>query len=417
MSVKNFERSFGTAMSFEFFVALRHLRSRRQSGLLSAITYIAIAGVIVGVAALIIVLSVMNGYESEVRSRFIAMGSHVKVVTFHDRGLSDVQAVAKTVQSLSAVQAITPYLEGKGLIKHKKHTTGVVIQGIDPRTAGEVVDLKSCVIQGEYLADEPEAGILLGIFLAEKLQALPGDTVLVASYMGNPSLLQMPQMMRFVVRGLVRTGLYGLDDNLTYIHLQEAQKLFLYGTRISGLELRLYDFQQAETVAAELRNRLGYPYHANTWLDVNPNLFAWMKMQKWTAVIVLSLIILVASFNIISILIMITMEKKAQIGVLKSLGASTRQIRRIFTFEGIFIGVFGALLGSAIGYGICWSQQAFRWLSLPPDVYIVSWLPVLMRKSDFALITLITVLLAWLASVYPALRAARLHPVEALRNE
>jgi len=150
---------------------------------------------------------------------------------------------------------------------------------------------------------------------------------------------------------------------------------------------------------------------------VNPNLFAWMKMQKWTAVSVLSLIILVASFNIISILIMITMEKKAQIGVLKSLGASTGQIRRIFTFEGIFIGVFGALLGSAIGYGICWSQQAFRWLSLPPDVYIVSWLPVLMRKSDFALITLITILLAWLASVYPALRAARLHPVEALRNE
>ncbi|NLP11739.1 ABC transporter permease, partial [bacterium] len=276
---------------------------------------------------------------------------------------------------------------------------------------------KSCVIQGNYLADEPEAGILLGLFLAEKLQALPGDTVLVASYMGNPSLLQMPQMMRFVVRGLVRTGLYGLDDNLTYIHLQDAQKLFLYGNRISGLELRLYDFQQAETVAAELRNRLGYPYHANTWLDVNPNLFAWMKMQKWTAVIVLSLIILVASFNIISILIMITMEKKTQIGVLKSLGASTRQIQRIFTFEGIFIGVFGALLGSAIGYGLCWSQQTFRWLSLPPDVYIVSWLPVLMRTSDFALITLITILLAWLASVYPALRAARLHPVEALRNE
>jgi len=404
-------------MPFEFFVALRHLRSSRGSGLLSAITYIAIAGVVVGVAALIIVLSVMNGYETEVRTRFMAMGSHVKVKTFHDRGFSDIETVSKTVLAIPEVEATTPYIEGKGLIKHKNYTTGVIIQGIEPFSASQVVDLKSCILQGDYLTDDQEPAILLGLFLAEKLHAQPGDTVLIASYSDTPSMLQMPQMIKFVVRGLFKTGLYGLDDNLTYIHLRDAQKLFLFGNKITGLELKLRDYQRAEAVATQIRNQLGYPYHANTWLDVNPNLFAWMKMQKWTAFIVLSLIILVATFNIISILIMITMEKKVQIGILKSLGASSRQIRRIFTLEGIFVGVFGALVGSAIGYGACWSQQTFRWLSLPPDVYIISWLPVQMSTTDFIVIAIITILLAWLASAYPALRAARLHPVEALRNE
>jgi lipoprotein-releasing system permease protein len=401
--------------SFELFVALRHLRSKRQSGLLSVITYIAIAGVVIGVAALTIVLSVMNGYESEVRSRFISMGSHVKVKTFHDRGFSDRTTVEKTLQAMPEVEAFTPYIEGKGLIKFKSHTTGIVIQGMETATAGHVVDLSRCIIQGAY--DLKNSGILMGVFLAEKLSVQPGDTILVASYMGNTSLWQMPQMMKFHVNGIFKTGLFGLDDNLTYIDLADAQKLFLFSGKIGGLEVRLRDYQQAEAVAEQIRQRLGYPYQAVTWLDINPNLFAWMKMQKWAAFIVLSLIIIVATFNIVSILIMITMEKKIQIGVLKSLGASSRQIQRIFTLEGLFVGVFGALLGSAIGYGLCGLQQSFKFLSLPPDVYIISWLPVLMRWSDFFTITLITVALAWLASVYPAMRASRLNPVEALRNE
>ncbi len=404
-------------MPFELYIAWRHLRSHRQSGLLSVITWIAIAGVIIGVAALVIVLSVMNGYESEVRSRFMAMGSHVKVKTFHNQGFSDVATVVKTLQTLPQVLHYTPYIDGQGIIKHKKNTIGMLVQGIDPATAGQVVDIPAAIIKGNYLAGGRQSGILLGIFLAEKLHVQPNDTVLVASYMGNTSLTQMPQMMKFVVNGIFQTGLYNLDDNLSYIDLADAQKLFLMGKKINGLELRLDDYQQSETVAAEIRKRLGYPYHANTWLDMNPNLFIWMKMQKWTAFIVLSLIILVAAFNIISILIMIVMEKKAHIGVLKSLGASSRQIRQIFTFEGIFIGVFGALAGSLIGYGLCWSQLQFKWLSLPPDVYIISWLPVLMRVTDFCIISLITIILAWLASVYPAMRASRLHPVEALRNE
>lgn len=404
-------------MPFELFIAWRYLRSHRQSGLLSIITYIAVAGVIIGVAALIIVLSVMNGYESEVRSRFMAMGSHVKVKTFHNRGFSEIETVVKTVQAMPQVLHFTPYIDGQGIIKHKKNTLGMLVQGIDPTSAGQVVDIPAAIIKGKYLETGGRPGILLGVFLAEKLHVQPDDTVLVASYMGNTSLAQMPQMMKFVVNGIFRTGLYNLDDNLSYINLADAQKLFLLGDKISGLELRLADYLESENVAAELRQRLGYPYHANTWLDMNPNLFIWMKMQKWTAFIVLSLIILVAAFNIISILIMIVMEKKAHIGVLKSLGASSQQIRRIFTFEGIFIGVFGVLAGSLIGYGLCWSQLYFRWLSLPPDVYIISWLPVLMRVSDFCIISAITIILAWLASVYPAMRASRLHPVEALRNE
>ncbi|MBN2355714.1 lipoprotein-releasing ABC transporter permease subunit [candidate division KSB1 bacterium] len=411
-------------MSYELFIALRYLKSKRKTGFISLITYISVAGVVIGVAALIIVLSVMNGFEKEVRSRFIGVDAHVHVRTFHDRGVENVQNLADQLKNLPHVQAWSPYIFNKGLIRSRESTTGVLVRGIDPVSAVEVTDIGKNINFGELdvgpVPVEGEAtmpGIILGFNLADKLIVTLGDKVTIASFSGVTQFGQMPMMMQFRVTGYFETGLYEIDDNFAYISIESAQKLFRMGDKVSGLELRLDNYENAATVADLITSRVGYPYRAITWQDMNPNLFAWMKIEKWAAFVILSLIIMVAAFNIVSTLIMVTMEKTKEIGILKSMGATGSSIRLIFTFEGLFVGIVGTLLGNVIGFALCWAQQTYKWFALPSDVYIISWLPVLMKWSDFAMISAAALLITFVASVYPAAHAAKLDPVEALRYE
>ncbi len=411
-------------MSYELFIALRYLKSKRKTGFISLITYISIAGVVIGVAALIIVLSVMNGFETEVRSRFIGVDAHLHVRTFHDRGVDNYQALEKQIQDIPGIHAMSPYIFNKGLVKSREATTGILVRGIDPATAVQVTDIGKNIKFGaldlgmtEHEGDTSLPGIALGFNLADKLAVTLGDKVTIASFANVTQFGQMPQMMQFRVTGYFETGLYEIDDNFAYISIESAQKLFRMGQRVSGLELRLDHYESAEPVARQISDRLGYPYRAVTWQDMNPNLFAWMKIEKWAMFIILSLIIMVAAFNIISTLIMVTMEKTKEIGILKSMGATNTSIRRIFTFEGLFVGLAGTLLGNLIGFGLCWAQQTYKLFALPSDVYIISWLPVLMKWSDFAMISAAAVIITFVASVYPADHAAKLDPVESLRYE
>ncbi len=411
-------------MNYELFIALRYLKSKRKTGFISLITYISIAGVMIGVAALIIVLSVMNGFETEVRSRFIGVDAHMHVRTFHDRGVENWQALEKQIQGEPEIQAISPYIFNKGLVKSREATTGILVRGIDPATAVKVTDIGKNINYGALqlgpvtAENEPALpGVILGFNLADKLVVTLGDKITIASFANVTQFGQMPQMMQFRVTGYFQTGLFEIDDNFAYISIESAQKLFRMGDKVSGLEVKLDDYERAEVVAKRVTNKLGYPYRVVTWQDMNPNLFAWMKIEKWAAFLILSLIIMVAAFNIISTLIMMTMEKTKEIGILKSMGATTGSIRRIFTFEGLFVGIAGTLLGNLIGYGLCWAQQTYKLFALPSDVYIISWLPVLMKWSDFVMISVAAVLITFAASVYPAAHAAKLDPVEALRYE
>jgi len=411
-------------MSYELFVAARYLKSKRKTGFISLISYISIAGVTIGVAALIIVLSVMNGFESEVRSRFIGVDAHVKVRTFHDKGVKDYQKLMQQIKGTPHVVAMTPYVHKKGLVRSKSETTGLIIRGIDPETVNDVTDLKNSINYGELNVGMTKSedgrtlpGIVLGFNLADRLVVTLGDKVILASFEDVTNVGQMPQMMQFVVTGYFETGLFEFDDNMAYISNASAQRLFRMGDKVSGIGIKLDHYDNAGIVEDALDEQLGYPYRILTWFDLNQNLFAWMKIEKWAAFIVLSLIIMVAAFNIISTMIMVTMEKTREIGILKSMGATSRSVRRIFTFEGLFVGVLGTILGCIIGFALCWAQLEYHFFSLPNDVYIIDWLPIYMKWTDFVAIAVVAILITFVAAVYPATRAAKLDPVASIRYE
>jgi len=366
----------------------------------------------------------MNGFESEVRTRFIGVSAHVQISTTHDQGIADATDLNKQLLTLPHVQAAAPYIDNKALIMSKEASTGLLIRGIEAESAVKVNDIGKNINFGrlelgliEQEGERPLPGIVLGYNLADRMMVTLGDVVTIASLTGIRHVSQIPHMMQFRVAGYFETGLYEFDDNLAYISIESAQKLFQMGAKVTGIELRLDQYQNAHSVAKGISARFAAPYRTQTWFDKNQNLFAWMEIEKWAAFLVLSLIIMVAAFNIASTLIMVTMEKTKEIGILKSMGATTGSIRRIFTFEGLVVGAIGTILGCAIGYTVCWAQVTYKFFALPSDIYIINWLPVIMKWSDFALISLAAIGISFIASVYPAQKAAKLDSVTAIRYE
>jgi lipoprotein-releasing system permease protein len=413
-------------MSYEFFIAKRYLRSKRQVKFISLITYISIIGVTIGTAALIIVLSVMNGFESEVRSRIIGFDAHLKLRTYHDRGVENYPEVLDKIRDIPHIVGVAPYITEKAMIVSRERKEGAIIKVIDPKQEPRVTDLVNNVEYGslnlgliEKEGERSYPGIVLGYSLADRLVVGLGDRVQVFSAAGIDvgGLGAMPRAMTFRVAGYFKVGLYEYDDNYAFIGIPEGQRLFELGNKVAGLQLKLSDMNLADDVAQAIEERLGYPYTTVTWFDLNKNLFSWMQFEKWIAFIVLSLIILVAAFNIVSTLIMVVLEKTKEIGILKSMGATNESVMRIFVYQGAVAGVIGAVLGLIIGYCLCWAQIKFKFFSLPPDVYIISALPILMRPWDFVFIAGAALLLSFTATIYPAYRAARLDPVQAIRYE
>jgi lipoprotein-releasing system permease protein len=321
---------------------------------------------------------------------------------------------------------VAPYITEKAMIVSRERKEGAIIKVIDPKQEPRVTDLVNNVEYGslnlgliEKEGERSYPGIVLGYSLADRLVVGLGDRVQVFSAAGIDvgGLGAMPRAMTFRVAGYFKVGLYEYDDNYAFIGIPEGQRLFELGNKVAGLQLKLSDMNLADDVAQAIEERLGYPYTTVTWFDLNKNLFSWMQFEKWIAFIVLSLIILVAAFNIVSTLIMVVLEKTKEIGILKSMGATNESVMRIFVYQGAVAGVIGAVLGLIIGYCLCWAQIKFKFFSLPPDVYIISALPILMRPWDFVFIAGAALLLSFTATIYPAYRAARLDPVQAIRYE
>jgi len=416
-------------MSYELFVARRYFQSKKRTGFISLINYFSIAGVMIGVAALIIVLSVMNGFETEVRSRIIGFDSHIRFRSFHDNGIENYKQIESDLKNYNHVKAISPYIYNKGLILADQNKDAIIIKGVDQKTVVDVSDLEKNIVWGELDLDtvevageKPLPGIVLGKSLALRLEVHLGEKVYLGSFadIKNFYIPRMPKMKAFIVNGLFETGLFEFDSNFGYISIECAQDLInMESNRVSGLEIMLdkMNLDLVQSVADSLANDYGYPFTAETWYERNSNLFSWMQIEKWAAFIILSLIIMVAAFNIISTMIMVVMEKKKEIGILKSIGAENASIMKIFVLQGVISGLTGTAMGCLIGYLLCWSQLQFAWFSLPSDVYFISSLPIEMKILDFILISVAAILLCFGATLYPSLKASKLDPVQAIRYE
>ena len=411
-------------MSFEFFIAKRYLKAKRRTGFISIITYISIGGVMIGVTALIIVLSVMNGFEQEVRSRLLGADAHVRLRKFFSKTITDVDSLLTLVKKIDHVAGASPAIYEQGMISSKDEQQATVIKAIDPKTAGSVTDIADKMVLGELdfspkmIDGKKLPGIVLGKYLADGINALRiGDIVSVWSMPKKGGIFTQPRIKQFYVAGLVEIGYYEYDKAFSYMSIPDAQKLFNMGDGVSWIEIKLDDYELADRVKEDIEEQLGYPYTALTWFQLNRSLYSWMEIEKWGSFVILSLIIMVAAFNIISSLIMMVMEKTREIGILKSMGASSKSIMKIFVFEGLLVGFIGTILGCIIGYSAGFAQLYFNIISLPGDVYLISSLPIIMKWTDFMAIASISIFLSLSASVFPAYKASQLEPVEAIRYE
>ena len=299
---------------------------------------------------------------------------------------------------------------------------GIVLRGIIPKQEEKVSQLKDYLFKGslalERVSPDSLPGIALGSILADNLGVLPGeDVVLFSLDQQAASVATTPKATKFKVVGLFETGMYEYDAALAYISLPEAQRLLGMGEKVTGLEVKVKDFYQADKVGGRIEEELGSQFMASDWMHMHKNLFSWISLEKYAMFLALSLIVAVAAFNIVSTLVMIVLEKKKEIGILKSMGSTSTSVSKIFIYEGLIIGAIGSVLGTGLGFVLCWIQQSFKVISLPPDIYFISSLPIDMRPGDFVLIGLAAILIAFAATIYPARKAAGLSPVEAIRYE
>lgn len=413
-------------MDYELLIARRYLQSKQRSGFLSVITFIAVGGVILGVAALVIMLSVTNGFSGEVKNRLIGMNAHVTVGRYRDEPIGDADSLLSLLKAQPDVIAAAPIIEGKLVLATSEEMDGVIVWGIDPESFGTVSDLPRHLRydkEGQFhFGVGPGAkapGIVLGSYLADRLRVGLGDQVILMS-IRNQSLEDVmaggltPKLHPFVVTDIFESGMYHYDDNFAFVSLDDARRVLdLRG--VSKLHLRVVDVDDATHVHQLLDAALAYPYHVSDWTQQFPELFHWMELEKWVIFIALSLIIVVAAFNITSILTMSILIKTPEIGILRAMGAKARGIARIFVFQGLFIGLFGTAMGCLTGLAVCFVQDRFRVVSIPSDIYIISSLPVDMQALDFALVAAVSITICLLAAVIPARRAASLQPVDAIR--
>jgi lipoprotein-releasing system permease protein len=414
-------------------VSFRYLRARRRDAFISLITFISMMGVTIGVMTLNIVLAVMTGFERDLRDRILGFNPHV---VLHNYGgtIDSHDDVVRSVRETRGVTAAAPVVYGQAMVSTERGVSGVVLRGVDPETGGSVIDVERYLTVGRLgdlgaMHDAPVPvegeerrvelpGIIIGNELARQLAIFSGDAITVLSPQGTASPVGMiPKMKRFVVVGVFDSGMYDYDASLVYVALTDAQRFLGLESGVSGVEVRVDDVYRASTVARALETQLGFPYRARDWTEVNRNLFAALKLEKVVYFIVLCLIVVVAAFNIFATLTMVVKEKRKDIAVLKSMGASNGWIGRIFMMKGLVVGVVGTVLGVLGGLAGCWLLERYHFIELPKDVFIVSTVPVRIEVENFFTVAVVSVAICLLASLSPAWRAANLVPAEVIRYE
>ena len=409
-------------MSLEFFIARRYFTSRHRQGFLSLLGFISIAVVILSTASLSIVLSVMNGFEMEVRSRIIGTMAHILVRSRISDSMENWPELQEKIKGVDGVVATSPVVIEKSAISSRYETDGIVVRGIIPEAESSVTDIAGYLLTRELsfeTIDSNYTGVWLGINLAGRLNVTLNDKIRLYSLKDVEGGLTgfSPKIKACMVTGIVETGMSTYDDNFVYMPLKDAQDLFDLDGAVTTIEVKTSDFYTAYRTAEKIQDVLGYRYDAIDWKDFNRNLFSWMALEKWMMFLVLMLFVLVAASNIIALLIMVVLAKRSDIGVLLAFGLSKARLRKIFAFQGLIIGIAGGILGSCLGLILLYIQKRYTVIALPSDIYFISALPVDIRALDFILIMVLAAAIGLLFSIYPAMRASRLDPVEIIRYE
>ncbi len=422
-------------MRFETLVALRHLRSKKRSAFLSIITIIAVMGIIIGVATMCVVLSVMSGFENDLKSRILGANAHLIVIKF-GQNFNEYRDVISKVSKINGVKGAAPFVLSEGMISSDTNLSGVIIKGIIPEEAVKVMDIGKNIESGKLSnLDSPEnvplrynsammggkdnlPGIIIGRELNKILHLNIGDVVTLFSPLGELSPFgPMPKSRKFKIVGIFYSGMYEFDQKFVYVHLKEAQKFFGLMENVTGVEITVDRIDETVAMGEEIKNKIGgYPYKVRNWMEMNRNLFSAIRLEKIVMFIILAFIVLVASFNIISTLIMVVIERAKEIAILKTMGVKDRSVVRIFITEGLIIGIFGTIFGEIAGYILCKLLSLYHF-QLDPEVYYITTLPVLINPFEFISVAIAAILISFIATIYPAYQAAKLRPTEGLRYE
>tara|TARA_B100001115_G_C15846686_1_gene427028 strand:- start:3084 stop:4346 length:1263 start_codon:yes stop_codon:yes gene_type:complete len=417
-------------LNISLFIALRYLRSKQTSGFVSVIAYMAVGGVVLGVAALVIILSVTNGFSGEIKSRLVGMNAHINIRRFDGAAIKEYRALVDKLKEWPEVIGVAPVVDSKVIIVSKRDFSridGIPIWGVDPATFPAVSDLSvhlQYAEKGEILlgdvTDMQKKGIILGEHLARRLQVGPGFDVLLFTIRNldvEEAVMDglTPKTWPFLVTDHFESGMYQYDDNYAFIHIEDAQRILGLGDAITDVHLHVRDIYEAPAIRAALAEAFDYPYRVSDWTQLFPEFFRWIELEKWAIFIALSLIVLVAAFNIMSILVMSVLIKTPEIGILRTMGCTVGEVYRTFVYQGLIIGGAGTTLGCVLGFAVCYAQQRFQLISIPGDVYLINSLPVDMDVVDFVLVVVVSMTICLLTSIYPARKAASLMPVQAIR--
>lgn len=415
-------------MKYEFLIGFRYLKSKRRQAVISLITLISSGGVALGVMALIVVISVMSGFERDLRDKILGTNAHVVLLRFGEGGVPQVESLLPRIGRLPHVVGAAPFTLHQVMLTSRHGVTGAVLRGIDPAQERQVTDLARNMKEGTLEGLEQVAeGIILGKSLAASLGVGVGDPVNVVSPVGGgvTPLGMVPRVRQFTLVGVFEAGMYEYDAGLAYVPIKAAQAFFRMDQSVTGVEIKLDDIYLAPQVAGRLQEEIGFPFYARTWMEMNKNLFSALRLEKTVMFVILVMIVLVAAFGIVSTLTMVVMEKTKEIAILKSMGATAAGIMRIFMVEGIVIGTVGTLLGLVGGLLVTTNldsivsfvERLFGINAFPGDVYFLDKLPHQVNAPDVVAVMIVSLVISFLATLYPSWQASRLDPVEALRYE
>ncbi len=407
-------------LPYQLFIGLRYLRTKKRQRGISVNTAISIAGVMLGVMALIIVLSVMSGFQEELQKKLLGVNAHLIILSY-DGMVKEQELLREKIATVKGIKVSSPFIYGQAMLGFGGRAHGVVVRGIEPELEKKTTDILKNLKGGSISALQKNIeppGIIVGIELSRNLGLFIGDKVNMISPAPTIGPLGMlPRIKKFKVVGVFDAGFYEYDSSLAYINLRDAQEFFKYQDAVTGIEIRLEDINKVEGIAKKIEDMLGPPYYTKDWMQMNRSLFAALKLEKIVMFIILTLIVLVASFNIVSNLVMIVIEKSKEIAILKAMGATNKGVMSIFMVYGLVIGLVGTCLGLLGGFVACYLLKTYKFINLPPDIYHLSYLPVKMDLTDFIIVPSAAIFISFLATIYPSWQAARLNPVEPLRYE